>query len=384
MHAGTRFIGITGSSGKTTTKDLAYEVLNSKYRTHKSHDSNNKLYTVARTMLGFLPGTKYCVQEIGISEPGELDAPAALLRPSIVVVTNIGTDHCAAFKDEDAIAAEKSKLVRALTPNGIAILNADDDRVHAMAAQCPGRRVVTYGFGADAQLRVSDAVSEWPGGLRFVLHYGGQSFEGRTALHGTHLVLCAVAAVAVGIAVGMTVPDCLAAIRDFRPRLGRMFVHETRAGITFVRDDWKAPYWSIRNPMDFVRTLPARRKLLVLGTISDYRGTSYPRYRHTVTHALGVFDEVILVGLHAGKAQRLATLLGAPQVRGFETVKQASKYVSETAGSGDVVLLKGSNASEHLSRIALAFDKDVRCWRRKCGRDIFCDACGLLSVPETT
>ncbi|HLF10251.1 MAG TPA: UDP-N-acetylmuramoyl-tripeptide--D-alanyl-D-alanine ligase [Gammaproteobacteria bacterium] len=376
----TRFVGITGSGGKTTTKDLIFDVLNSKFRAHKSHDTNNQLYTVARTMFEIRPGVEYCVQEVGVSSPGSLDRSVELLAPSIAVVTNIRTDHCTSFKDEDAIADEKSKLVRGLNPGGIAILNADDERVLAMAAHAAGT-VLTYGTSPSADVRADAVVSEWPEGLRFVVHYRGESFAGRTALHGTYLIHCVLAAVAVGIAVGMTVPECLEAIRNFGPRLGRMSIHHTRRGVTFVRDDWKSPLWSIRHPIDFVSTLPARRRLLVLGTISDYRGASYQRYRDTVKHALDVFDEVLMVGEHAGKAERLSKLLDSQALHGFETVEGAARYVLDTAQSGDVVLIKGPNPGQHLARIALVFDADVRCWRTKCGKEIFCDACALLTVP---
>lgn len=376
---GTRFVGVTGSGGKTTTKDLVFTVLDSKFRTHRSHDTNNQLYTVARTMFEIRPGTQYCVQEVGISGPGSLDQPVKLLAPSIAVVTNVRTDHGSAFSHEDGIAHEKSKLVRALGPDGIAVLNADDERVLAMAALAPGE-VVTYGTGSKADVRAEQVTVDWPRGVRFVVHHRGESFAGEARLQGAHLVPCALAAVAVGLAAGMSVPECLAAIRDFQPALGRMSLHSTKGGVTFIRDDWKAPLWSVRYPMDFLGELPARRKLVVLGNLSDYRGNSYPPYRDTVRHALGVADEVLLVGDHAGKAERIARNLDTGAVRGFASVEAASRYVCETVESGDVVLLKGSNISQHIGRIALACDQDVKCWRVKCRRDVFCDNCALVSV----
>jgi UDP-N-acetylmuramoyl-tripeptide--D-alanyl-D-alanine ligase len=375
----TRFIGITGSAGKTTTKDLAFAVVSSRYRTHKSHDTNNQLYTVARTMFEIWPGTDYCVQEIGVSAPGSLDSAVELLAPSIAVVTNVRTDHLTSFKDEDEIAREKSKLVRALRPDGIAVLNTDDERVRAMSTIAPGR-VITFGTSPEADLWADQVVSQWPDGLRFVAHYRGESFAGGTALHGEHLIHCVLAAIAVGIAVGIGIPEALASIREFGPRMGRMSVQKTRRGVTFIRDDWKSPFWSIQYPIDFLGKLPARRKLLVLGTISDYRGGSYQRYRDTVQHALGVVDEVIMVGEHAGKADRLAHLLGTTKVRGFDTVAAAARYVLDVAQSGDVVLIKGPNIGQHLGRIALAFDHEVGCWRAKCGKEGFCDNCALLPV----
>jgi UDP-N-acetylmuramyl pentapeptide synthase len=306
-----------------------------------------------------------------------------LLAPSIAVVTNVRTDHRSAYKDEDEIAHEKGKLVRALGPTGIAILNADDERVLAMSA-CAAGRVITYGTTPTADLRADQIVSAWPEGLRFVIHYRGESFAGSTALHGTHLIHCVLAAVAVGVAVGMTIPEALAAIRDFGASVGRMSIQRTQRGVTFIRDDWKSPLWSIRYPIDFLGTLPARRKVVVLGTISDYQGSSYSRYRDTVKYALEVVDEVLIVGDHAGKAERIGNTLGPEKVRGFFTVQDAARHVVNTVANGDIVLIKGPNAAQHLGRIALALDRDVRCWRTKCGKQALCDDCSLLSVSATS
>ncbi|MEO8467944.1 MAG: UDP-N-acetylmuramoyl-tripeptide--D-alanyl-D-alanine ligase [Gammaproteobacteria bacterium] len=375
----TRFIGITGSGGKTTTKDLSFEVLRSKFRVHKSVGSKNTFDAVARGLFGIRPGAAYHVQEVGAKAPGSLDRTVKLLAPSIAVVTNIRSDHITSYKTEDEVAREKSKLVKALSPDGIAILNADDERVIAMSALAPGA-VITFGLSPTADVRADQVVSEWPGGLRFVVSHRGQSFAGSSALHGTHFIHCVLAAVAVGIATGISVPEALQAMRELGPRTGRMSVYSSRRGVTFIRDEWKSPLWSIRAPIDFLRTVPSRRKVLVLGTISDYRGSSYPSYRETVEYALGAADEVIMVGEHAGKAPRIAKQLGSDAVRGFSTVEAAARYLLDTAASGDVVLIKGAGA-QHLTRVALAFDRDVRCWLAKCGRVSFCDECSLVSIP---
>ena len=377
----TRFIGITGSGGKTTTKDLTFEVLRSKFRATKSAGSKNTFDAIARGLFDIRPGVVYHVQEVGAKAPGSLDRSVKLVAPSVAVVTNIRSDHISAYKTVDEVAREKSKLVSALRPDGVAILNTDDERVISMSALAPGA-VITFGLSPTADVRAEEVVSDWPGGLRFVVTHRGQSFPARSALHGTHFIHCLLAAVAVGIAAGISVPEALEAIREFGPRPGRMSVYATRGGVTFIRDEWKSPLWSIRAPIDFLGTVPSRRKLLVLGTISDYRGSSYPTYRDTVEYALGTADEVIMVGEHAGKAPRIAKHLGSEAVRGFSTVEAAARYLLDTAASGDVVLIKGPSA-QHLTRLALVFDRDVRCWLAKCGRVPFCDECSLLSIPAS-
>lgn len=377
----TKFVAVTGSGGKTTTKDLIFQLLRSKFRAHKSHDSNNQLYTAARTIWGLRPGVEYCVQEISAARPGSLDEPVKLLRPSIAIVTNVRTDHCKAFENDEAIAAEKAKLVQGLPPDGVAVLNADDERVLAMARFAPGR-VLTYGTGAAAEVRADQIASEWPGGLRFVLHYRGESIAGTSALHGAHLIYCILAAVAAALAAGMTLAECIAPLCDFRSHLGRMSIHRSRSGIVFVRDDWKSPLWSIRYPIEFMAGVAAGRKLLVLGTISDYRGQAYKVYRDTVSYALQFVDEVIMVGDHSTKAKKIAKRFETSAVSGFPTVRAAAAYLRATVQPGDAVLLKGSNPSQHIGRLALMFDAEVQCWRTRCGKQIFCENCALISVPE--
>lgn len=373
----TRFIGITGSAGKTTTKDLTYEILRSRFRAHKSFDTNNQLFTVARTMIEIRPGTAYCVQEVGVAGVGSMDRAVRLLAPSIAVVTTVQNEHGSAFPNDDAIAEEKARLVRALLPGGIAVLNADDPRALAMAQYAPGQ-VVTFGLGHDADVRGAAVEADWPHGIRFEVHYRGEAYSGLAALHGTHLIYCILAAVATGVAAGIEVPQCLDAIRDFRTPLGRMSVHTTRSGIVFVRDDWKAPLWSLAYPIEFMSNIPARRRVLILGTIADYRGSSFSRYRDIVGLALRHVDEVVMVGPHAGKAERIARQMPAGAVRGFLDVKSTREYLAQTLAPGDAVLLKGSHAAQHLSRLALMFDSNVTCWREQCHKEIMCDACALL------
>jgi UDP-N-acetylmuramoyl-tripeptide--D-alanyl-D-alanine ligase len=127
-------IGVTGSAGKTSTKDLLHAALTAHARSSKSDDSNNQLYNVARTVLASRWRTRYLVQELGISVPGAFEPMLSLLRPKVGVVTNLASDHLGSFGSQDAIAAEKGKLVRCLPSDGLAVLNADDPRVRAMAA----------------------------------------------------------------------------------------------------------------------------------------------------------------------------------------------------------------------------------------------------------
>jgi UDP-N-acetylmuramoyl-tripeptide--D-alanyl-D-alanine ligase len=376
----TRFIGVTGSAGKTTTKDLLYCALAARHRCRRSADSNNQLYSVARTLIGTGPAVEYCVQEVGASERGAFDPMMALLRPQVAVVTNIGTDHFKSFRSRDGVAAEKTKLIACLPADGLAVLNADDALVSAMAAHCRAR-VVTYGLQQDAQFRAEIVADRWPDRLALRIHHGQESVLAHTRLLGAHQAGSVLAAIAAACALGVPLAEAALAVNRHEPLLGRMSVHESVRGVTFIRDDWKAPLWSLAAVWRFMSEAAAARKLIVLGTISDYGGDSSRVYRQSVSQALAAADYVLLVGARAGSLLTHFAGEGGNRVHGFDDVRSAAQWLQEFARVGDLVLLKGSNQSDHLARLALAGEQDVSCWRSRCGRGIFCDRCRLIGEP---
>ncbi len=381
LLSGTCCIGITGSAGKTTTKDLLHAIIASHARCVKSHDSNNQLYSIARTLICTGTSARYVVQELGADHPGGFDPMLALLQPRVGVVTNIGTDHIKAFRTPDAVACEKRKLIEALPANGIAVLNADDERVLAMARSCKGQ-VITFGTQPDADLRGEALTSSWPQPLSLRVQWRGATAEVATRLHGRHQSTAVMGAIATACALGVPLEQAAAAVGGIDPLRGRMSLYTTANGIHFVRDDWKAPVWSMPLSLEFLADADAPRKFLVLGTLSDKLGNDRRFYLRAVEAALAVAHYVVLVGDRgASIAQRLAASDGGGRVHGFADIRTASTWLREFLAPGDLVLLKGSNRADHLARLALAFDADVRCWRRRCGRLEFCDNCRLLGEP---
>ena len=373
----TCFIGVTGSAGKTTTKELLHAALASRYRCVKNADTNNQLFSIARTLVSIGPGTRFCVQEVGASEPGGLDPMLKLLRPQVGVVTNVGTDHFKAFRTREAVAAEKIQLITSLPADGIAVLNADDDLVAAMARNCRAR-VVTYGLHGNAMYRADLVATRWPDRLSMRIRHGGDCAQVETRLHGRHHAGNVLAAVATACSLGIPLEEAVRAMSHNKPLLGRMSVHSSARGITFIRDDWKAPHWSLPSAFDFIAEARAPRKLSGLGTISDYGTTSSARYRRSVARALEAADHVVLIGSRvASTASRLGAAADGRLVA-FDTVRDAAAWLDNFARRGDLVLLKGSNHADHLARLALAMDREVGCWRHRCDRYIFCDHCRLI------
>ena len=374
------FVGVTGSAGKTTTKDLVAAVLARRYRGSKSPGTHNAAHWVSRTVLGVRRNDGFCVQELGASGPGSLDHPIALLRPSIAVITNIGGDHRKAFRTLDATATEKGKLVAAVPVDGLAVLNADDPRVLAMAGSCRGR-VLTYGLTPDAAVHAESVTSSWPDRLSFVAIHGEQRVVVHTRFCGVHWIHACLAAIATGVGFGIPLADSAAALADVEPWSGRLNPVEA-GGVTFIRDECKASLWSIGPSLEFLRSARAPRKVAVIGTISDYSGRASAVYAAVARQALEVADEVIFVGPQALRCAAARAHPKGAALHAFLTARDAHKHLANTLVPGDLVLLKGSQRADHLLRLVLARKGRIACWRMACRRIKFCDECVLLRVPQ--
>lgn len=375
------FVGVTGSAGKSTTKDLIACILDCHLvKGRKVPGSANGLVDLIHLLLGTRPSDRYCIAEIATTGPGTLDIPLALFRPTVSVVTNIGDDHFSAFKSSEAIAQEKGKLIRSLPHNGIAILNADDPHVFAMRSQFSGR-TITYGFGDHAMLMGETVNAAWPDRLSLTVSWNGQSARVQTQLCGDHWAPVVLAGLAAGVALGVPLDVAAQAVAGMAPFDGRMSPVELGDGVTFIRDDWKAPFWTIAPILEFMRQARAPRKVIVLGTISDYQGDSTRRYVDIAQLALACADCVIFVGPRASACLR-AKRDPTDQLLAFPSLRDASTYLAGYLKPGDLVLLKGSTRPDHLERLIFARTTGVKCWRSDCGYMAFCNACDRFGVES--
>ena len=378
----TDFIGVTGSGGKTTTKDLIAAVLATRLTGTRTPGSENRLTTVGRTILETRRRDGFCVVEVPAFEAGSVAEFSALVRPTVGVVTVVGLDHYKSFRNRERIAAEKRQLVDALPDDGVAVLNADDPLVLAMAEGFRGR-VISFGLASSATLQADELRSSWPETLSFTLHADGERMPVRTQLYGKHWVTSVLAALAVGRALGIPLGAALEAIAAFEPVVGRMSASRLD-GVTFLRDDYKAPLWSIDTVLDFLAEARAHRKVIVLGTISDYAGSRTRTYVRMAKRALAVADDVVFVGSNANHLRRGVSSPEGGTLHTFPTVQEASDHLTKTLRGGELVVLKGSNRADHLARLALVRSTQVRCWSMDCRRVRLCDDCRLLRVPEGT
>lgn len=373
---GTDFFGVAGSVGKTTAKDFLVGILSMRGKCIGNPLSRNAAPELARTILRTRPWHRYCVTEIGESAPGTLDKHLAALAPVVGLVTNIGDDHLSAFGSREAIAREIAKLAHVLPAHGALILNDDDEAVAALRdeACC---RVINYGTTARADLQAHDVTSDWPEPLRFDVTFNGKRVTVRTQLHGRQLLTSALAAIGGGLAAGLPLEECARGIARVAPVEGRMQPVHGPGNITFIRDDFKAPAWTIRPLLEQLRHVRNVRKILVLGTVSDCGHT--PRFIAAIAReALEVADIVIFAGRFASAALKARTPETEARLLAFSRIRDVATAIDSLKRDGDLIVLKGHNTTDHLARIPLALQQTVNCWVDDCKREIFCHECSHI------
>ncbi len=374
-----KFIGITGSSAKSTTAALLAHILAAEGHVHMQVQANI-LGNLIQFLASLRRGTDFVVAEVGVSTgAGRIKAMANLLRPDIAIVTLIRLEHKSIFRSEETIAAEKSELVAGLRPEGLAVLNADDPLVMAMA-QRSRARVVTYGRSESAQYRAIDICSAFPERLSLKVAWAGGTLPLQTNFVGDHFWLPILAAVATAIELGVPTEKIVARLATFEPLFERCGVLNAPGGPTFILGTTKAPWHSVRSAIDVVAHATAPRKRIILGHLSDYTGSNQSKYRDFYTWARAASDQVLYVGEHAHRSMASQQDRDEGRFLSFATPLQVAEYIRESAIPGELILVKGS-LDLHLERIALAWTKDVKCWAPSCGRFFGCIRCGNFEKP---
>lgn len=377
------FVGITGSAGKTTVKDLSASILASAGECFSTPMSMNYPDGIAKILLSMRSTFKYGVLEVSGGNPGDLDRPLRLFTPNIAVLTLVARDHFKAHRSLEAIAKEKGKLISALPADGVAVLNIDDPLVRSIGENC-NRQVIWVGKSEGSTLQLVSARSRWPEPLILDVEYQGKIYEVKTSFHGKHLALSVLSALGVGLAAGVPLAKAISAVTEVRPPEGRMEIVTNKNGVTFLRDDWKAPHWSFSAPLEFMAEADAKRKILVIGTLSDYSLSASKLYPKVARQALEVGDIVIFVGPHAPRAAKAKRDGGGENLHAFDEIREAATFLNSILIPGDLVLLKGSNKADHLVRLLYHTQSPVSCWISRCGIQDFCGNCPRLykSMPN--
>jgi UDP-N-acetylmuramoyl-tripeptide--D-alanyl-D-alanine ligase len=361
---GLTIVGVTGSSGKTSTKDLIAQVLTPMGHTVAPPGSFNSELGHPWTVLRADEQTKHLVLELSARGPGHIAALCATAPPKIGVVINVGTAHLGEFGSREDIAKTKGELVEALPEDGVAILNADDPLVRAMASRTKAR-VVLVGEAPDAQIRAENVVldSEARASFRLVTPHGEADIK--LALHGAHHVGNALSAAAVALELGATpaeVAERLSGAQRVSPR--RMEVTTRPDGVTVVNDSFNANPESVRAALKSLAEMArgGRRSWAVLGAMHEL-GDEHVRAHDDIGRLVVRLDinRLVVVGEQARAMHQGAHLEGS---WGEESVlvpdvEAAIELLNGHLAPGDVVLVKASKA-EALWRVAEALLEDVK------------------------
>lgn len=337
-----RVIGVTGSVGKSTTKEVIGEVLDRRYRTLRSPGNMNNEIGLPLTILRIGPGIERAVLEMGFYVPGEIAFLCDIALPEIGVVTNIGTVHAERAGSQEDIFRGKSELVRALPSNGVAILNKDDPWVRKMA-ELSIARVFFYGLDPTSDLWADELEGLGLEGIRFRLHYQRETMHVHLPMIGQHSVHTALRAAAVGLADGLTWQEILDGLRQGHSQLRLTAVH-TESGALLLDDTYNASPESMLAALNLLAELEGR-KVAVLGDMLELG--QYEKQGHEIVgvRAAEVADMLVTVGklghMIAAAAQRAG--LGSEKIAEFENQDEVINHLRKLLTEGDVVLVKGSH-----------------------------------------
>jgi len=328
-------IGVTGSAGKTTTKDAIAHLLSAEMPVGKTVGNFNNHIGVPLSILRLADGCRAGVIEMGMNHAGEIRELAEIARPEIGVVTNVGYAHVEFFESIEGIARAKRELIEGLTADGVAVLNADDPRV-VRFADVHGGRSVTFGLSEGAEIRAED-VTVSAEGTRF--RALGVEFE--TALSGRHAVMNLLAAIAVATVFGIAPERMRDAVATFA--VGKMRGERSEHnGIVIWNDCYNSNPEAAQSMIDVLRATPAARRIAVLGEMRELGHAAEELHRQVGRYAAGHGVD-LLIGVHgAARAMVDAAREAGADARYFDDPAEAGERVRELARAGDAVLFKGS------------------------------------------
>jgi UDP-N-acetylmuramoyl-tripeptide--D-alanyl-D-alanine ligase len=383
MLVRTTFVAVTGSLGKTTATRLLAGILSTRGRTFHTIGTQNSGSMVVLNILRVRPWHRYAVIEVGIDKPGAMDAPARAVRPDVAVVLGVAEVHTTGFENREAYAEEKAKLLCALAPGGVAVLNGADPRVAAMAGRTEKRTCL---FGDRAGFDVWGEVLEgrWPDRLSCRVHRGTESVEIRTMLLGSHWVGALTAATATAAELGIPIARAAARLGQVPPHTARMEPVQLPNGVVMIRDDYSNTVGGWEASLEFLREARAGRRVLAVTDISDAGVNRRHRLRNLASAVAGWLDLLVLVGAENRYGVRKAMEAGmaAGQAHGFDSLRGAAEFLKTELRAGDLVLLKG-RSTDHAARLFYAQSGSLGCWDDYCRKTMLCDECWELGFQPS-
>jgi UDP-N-acetylmuramoyl-tripeptide--D-alanyl-D-alanine ligase len=336
-------IGVTGSVGKTTTKEIIASVLSRRFAVLKNEANYNNEIGLPLTLLKLTRRHQRAVLEMGMYALGEIRQLCEIARPRAGVVMNVGPTHLERLGSIEAIAAAKTELVEALPEDGYAVLNGDDPLVRAMAGKARSK-VALFGTSGGCDVRGAALESKGLRGFSFDLEHRGRTTRVETKLPGRHLLPNILAAAAVGLMEGMGLEEVAESLAGVRVQL-RLRVHKGRNGAIILDDTYNASPVSMLAALALLADVPGRR-IAVLGDMRELGAQEEEGHRVVGREAARVADEIHTVGELGRMIGEEARKAGHPAVRTWASKEAAARAIAAKLDKGDVVLLKASRALE--------------------------------------
>lgn len=339
-----RVIGITGSVGKSSTKELTAEVLGRKFHTFKNPGNYNNEIGLPLTILNTSQGYECLVAELGFYYPGEITFLCEIAKPNVGIITNIGTVHAERAGSQEAIAKGKAELVESLpdSPDGIAILNYDDPMVRSMSKSTKAK-VLFYGLDSNADIWADEIQGKGLEGIRFSLHFEGKSIKLQVPLLGRHSVQTILRASAAAFGLGMSWDEVADGLANSSTQL-RLVAVQTSSGALILDDTYNATPESTLAALDLLKELKGQ-KIAVLGDMLELGPYESSGHEQVGKRAAEVVNHLVAVGPRGKIIAETAKLQGLPpaSVTWVENALQAADLLKYNLRNGDIVLIKGSH-----------------------------------------
>jgi UDP-N-acetylmuramoyl-tripeptide--D-alanyl-D-alanine ligase len=337
-----KVVGITGSSGKTTTKEMAASVMEEAMPTLKSTGNLNNTYGLPLSLLGLMDTHRAAVLEMGMSYPGEMAILARVADPDVGVLLNVHPVHLEHFPSLAAIADAKGELFRGMREDAVAVYNAEDPEAARVSLPFPGTRI-GFGFGEEAQVRATDLQPTPSGGTAFRIAGLGEPLSAEIRFPGRHHVANALAAAASAYAAGASRDAIQRGLEKTRPLPMRGAILEFSGSIRVMDETYNSNPAAMEKTLEALSRLPARRKIVASGDMLELGPSEVEAHRalgETVARSGAEF--FVAVGPLSKNAAESARRAGVKEVRHFDDAAAAGAFLAPSLAPGDFVLVKGS------------------------------------------
>lgn len=371
-----KVVTVIGSFGKTTTTRAIATALD---LSPEKYQGDNSGVFLAASLLSIPPWARLHVMEVGISEKGQMEKNAALIRPDIVVVTCIGSEHRLSLGNLSQTREEKARMVRALPENGVAVLNGDDDHVLKMGSYTKAK-IITHGYDDKNDFKASLISTDLTNGTLFSVIFNSEYHEISTKLFGKASMRSLMAAIIVSKELGVDTRVALQRLRTIKPVHQRLEVINTTNGAYILLDTLKSAIETVELALETLEDLPVKRKIVILGEVEERPGSIGEVYRAIGDRVARIATHMVFLGTKRVKRPLFAEMKRKGMSNenilfAEQSVNKAKELALQLVQPGDLVLIKG-RSSQKLERIALALmGETVSCNLEFCRQKMRCTSC---------